>query len=596
MPKVAQLPVITTATDQTYFIVVDNKLTKRLNFDSLPTSFRGYTGSIGIGVPGNVGYTGSRGVQGFTGFVGSKGDQGDQGDGGFLGSRGLTGYTGSKGTNGVTGFTGSVGTGYTGSKGFVGSKGYSGSKGNTGGVDFNVYDSGGGTYYINGQHNPSLTLARGFNYYFSIFATGCPFWIVTTPNGGPSYAYNSGVTNNGSDSGIVTFSVPYDAPDYLYYRNPNAPTMNGTFAISNIGRGYAGSKGDPGGYTGSKGFVGSRGDPGGYTGSRGNVGFSGSVGDLGFTGSRGFEGSRGTPGYVGSASTALGPQGPIGFTGSVGFGYSGSRGNPGYSGSQGDPGGYTGSIGSPGYWGSRGFSGYTGSGGLPARAGYSGSKGDRGYDGSNSSGGGGGDGYWGSVGYTGSRAYTGSMGYYGSRGYDGSNAIGGGASALDDLSDVVLTAPISNGQVLKYNGSNWVNDTDATGGGGGGGLVSRAAFTTSTSVIADSGSANGTILGYKTYVLSKVATTVPAWVRIYTDTFSRSNDSTRVVGTDPLPGSGIITEVITTSGQLTQLISPGVVGFNNDGTPSTNVYLAITNQSGSSSAVGVTITLLQLES
>ena len=44
------------------------------------------------------------------------------------------------------------------------------------------------------------------------------------------------------------------------------------------------------------------------------------------------------------------------------------------------------------------------------------------------------------------------------------NASGGGASALDDLTDVVITTP-STGQVLKYNGTNWVNDTDATSGG-----------------------------------------------------------------------------------------------------------------------------------
>ena len=39
---------------------------------------------------------------------------------------------------------------------------------------------------------------------------------------------------------------------------------------------------------------------------------------------------------------------------------------------------------------------------------------------------------------------------------------GGGAGAIDDLTDVVLTAP-SAGQVLKYDGSNWVNDSDDTG-------------------------------------------------------------------------------------------------------------------------------------
>ena len=36
---------------------------------------------------------------------------------------------------------------------------------------------------------------------------------------------------------------------------------------------------------------------------------------------------------------------------------------------------------------------------------------------------------------------------------------------LDNLSDVIITTP-STGQVVKYNGTNWVNDTDATGGAG----------------------------------------------------------------------------------------------------------------------------------
>lgn len=40
----------------------------------------------------------------------------------------------------------------------------------------------------------------------------------------------------------------------------------------------------------------------------------------------------------------------------------------------------------------------------------------------------------------------------------------GGASALDDLTDVTITGATT-GQVLKYNGSAWINDTDATAGG-----------------------------------------------------------------------------------------------------------------------------------
>jgi hypothetical protein len=63
-----------------------------------------------------------------------------------------------------------------------------------------------------------------------------------------------------------------------------------------------------------------------------------------------------------------------------------------------------------------------------------------------------------------------------------------------------------------------------------------------------------------------------------------------------LPGSGVIAEVITTASSLTQLITPGVIGFNNDVATTTTVYLAVTNKDTVSRAIDVTLTLLQLES
>ncbi len=39
------------------------------------------------------------------------------------------------------------------------------------------------------------------------------------------------------------------------------------------------------------------------------------------------------------------------------------------------------------------------------------------------------------------------------------------AASIDALADVAVSSPTT-GQVLKWNGSAWVNDTDATGGGG----------------------------------------------------------------------------------------------------------------------------------
>jgi hypothetical protein len=65
--------------------------------------------------------------------------------------------------------------------------------------------------------------------------------------------------------------------------------------------------------------------------------------------------------------------------------------------------------------------------------------------------------------------------------------VTGGASALDDLTDVVITSA-SAGQVLKYNGTNWINDTDSTGSG-------SFAYPTGTGIVTvSSGSAWGTTL------------------------------------------------------------------------------------------------------
>lgn len=57
---------------------------------------------------------------------------------------------------------------------------------------------------------------------------------------------------------------------------------------------------------------------------------------------------------------------------------------------------------------------------------------------------------------------------------------------LTSLSDVSIASP-GIGQVLKYNGSSWVNDTDATSGGGGSTNLSSSTSTTTVTVISDTG-------------------------------------------------------------------------------------------------------------
>jgi hypothetical protein len=66
------------------------------------------------------------------------------------------------------------------------------------------------------------------------------------------------------------------------------------------------------------------------------------------------------------------------------------------------------------------------------------------------------------------------------------------------------------------------------------------------------------------------------------------------MGVDPTPGTGVITEVVT-GGATTQTITPAAIGFNDDGTPTTTIYLAVTNLSGSNADITVTLKLIKLE-
>jgi plastocyanin len=136
---------------------------------------------------------------------------------------------------------------------------------------------------------------------------------------------------------------------------------------------------------------------------------------------------------------------------------------------------------------------------------------------------------------------------------------------------------------------------DPAAGGGGGALQARGSLNGATSGShADNTDEDLNITGYKGYSLLKIQTDRAAWVRMYITDAARTADAARVETTDPSPTAGVIAEVITT-GAETVNFTPGVLGWNGDGTPATTMYLAVKNKSGGTSAVDVTITAIQLE-
>jgi hypothetical protein len=102
-------------------------------------------------------------------------------------------------------------------------------------LTLNVTNSGTGAYVIAGASNPTLTLYRGVTYYFSINASGHPFYIQTVSGAfNAGNVYSSGVTAGGLAVGTITFTVPLDAPNNLYYACANHSVMNGAFLIENL--------------------------------------------------------------------------------------------------------------------------------------------------------------------------------------------------------------------------------------------------------------------------------------------------------------------------------------------------------------------------
>ena len=193
--------------------------------------------------------------------AGPPGPPGEDGDDGTPST--VAGPPGPPGTDGDDGDDGTPGTPGTPST-VAGPPGPPGLDGTSGARNFNVTAPNAQVYTIDGSNNPTLELLRGFTYTFTVnVASSHPFWIKTSQTTGTGNAYTGGITNNGITSGVLTFSVPYNAPGTLYYICQNHSAMVGTITISDAGP--EGPPGPPGtdGDDGEDGTPGTPGTPGG---------------------------------------------------------------------------------------------------------------------------------------------------------------------------------------------------------------------------------------------------------------------------------------------------------------------------------------------
>src|SRR5210317_1511320 len=110
-------------------------------------------------------------------------------------------------------------------------------------VSYSVTNNGSGAYTFSGSaagDNPNIgPMYRGGTYTFNVNAVGHPFYF-TTDNGTNFSAgtyfgeYTTGVTGSRTDNGSITFTVPSDAPDTLYYQCGNHGVMRGAITIKDL--------------------------------------------------------------------------------------------------------------------------------------------------------------------------------------------------------------------------------------------------------------------------------------------------------------------------------------------------------------------------
>jgi hypothetical protein len=134
--------------------------------------------------------------------------------------------------NGVYTFSGYAGNNPALTLARGGSYNFNVAQNNTATVEYRVSNSGTSAWIVDYQRNPTLTLTRGNTYNFNFSLTpALNFYIKTEASFGTTNLYNTGVVNNGASIGTLTFTVPQDAPDTLYYCNDLEYNLRGQFNI-----------------------------------------------------------------------------------------------------------------------------------------------------------------------------------------------------------------------------------------------------------------------------------------------------------------------------------------------------------------------------
>ncbi len=140
--------------------------------------------------------------------------------------------------------------------------------------------------------------------------------------------------------------------------------------------------------------------------------------------------------------------------------------------------------------------------------------------------------------------------------------------------------------------------TGPTGPSGGSGT--RATYAQTTGSLANGALENGSMPLAKTFLVLKVVVSAYARVSLYSTSAAAIADESRPFTTPPTAGTQheviLDVQLDSTYGSTSLVMSPSATGENMDVTPVNTIYYNITNLSGSTAAITVTITAFPMES
>lgn len=123
-----------------------------------------------------------------------------------------------------------------------------------------------------------------------------------------------------------------------------------------------------------------------------------------------------------------------------------------------------------------------------------------------------------------------------------------------------------------------------------GSLGTRSDVSVTTASLADGATENGVIALGKLSALHTIMLSRAGWLRLYCTAAARTDDAARTSDLDPLPGHGVIGEVIVDDiTGPTILLGPKFIGSNGDDPVVADIYYAYTNLSGAAGTCDIAV-------